>query len=100
MIDPIQIGTKERPILMQVIHSEDTDVQSPPTNESCDTAWVQIKDTILSIEDRQLIRHKQQPTDKYINAALRLIHEQFPEINGLILTLFRTDLYVNQQLIP
>ena len=51
--------------------------------------WVQIKDIILSIEDRQLIRNKQQLTDKHINAALRLIHEQFPEINGLILTLLQ-----------
>ena len=92
VIDLAQIGTnntKERPIPVQIIHSEDTGVQSPPTNESCDTVWVQIKDIILSIEDRQLIRNKQQLTYKHINAALRLIHEQSPEINGLVLTLLQ-----------
>lgn len=51
--------------------------------------WVQIKDIILSIEDRQLILNKQQLTDKHINGALRLIHEQFPAINGLVLTLLQ-----------
>ena len=54
--------------------------------------WVEIKDVILSTEDRQLIRKKQQLTDKHINAVLRLIHEQFPEINGLVLTLLQNKL--------
>ena len=48
------------------------------------TVWVQIKDIILSTEDRQLILNKQQLTDKHINGTLRLIHEQFPTINGLV----------------
>ena len=74
---------------VQIIHSEDTGVQYPSATEPPDTVWVQIKDIILSIEDRQLILNKQQLTDKHINGALRLIHEQFPAINGLVLTLLQ-----------
>ena len=74
-------STEERHTPVQILHSEDTRVQYPSA-----TVWVKIKDITLSIEDRQSILNKQQLTDKHINGALRLIHEQFPAINGLVLT--------------
>ena len=82
-------STEEKHTPVQILHSEDTGVQYPSVTEPPGTVWVQIKDIILSIEDRQSILNKQQLTDKHINGALRLIHEQFPAINGLVLTLLQ-----------
>ena len=76
------IEEKHTPV--QILHSEDTRVQYPSATEPPGTVWVQIKDITLSIEDRQSIFNKQQLTDKHINGALRLIHEAFPAINGLV----------------
>ena len=74
-------STEEKHTPVQIVHSEDTEVECHPG-----IVWVQIKDIVLSIEDRQLILDKQQLIDKHINGALRLIHEQFLAINGLVLT--------------
>ena len=48
--------------------------------------WIKIKDITLTNLDRRLISDGEKLIDKRINSARRILHEQFPNLNGLVLS--------------
>lgn len=71
------------------------DVVCTDNEESCDLesvsttdmdTWIKIKDIALTNFDRRLIADGEKLTDKHINSVQRVLHEQFPNLNGLVLS--------------
>ena len=48
--------------------------------------WIKIKDITLTNLDRRLISDGEKLIDKHINSAQRKLNEQFPNLNGLMLS--------------
>ena len=48
--------------------------------------WIKIKDITLTNLDRRLISDGEKLIDKHINSAQRILHELFPNLNGLMLS--------------
>lgn len=51
-------------------------------------AWVKIKDTSLTMEDKKIIEEGHMLIDKHIILAQRMIKQKFPSLTGLCLTFF------------
>ena len=67
-----------------------TDNEKPCNLEIVSTTnmdmWIKIKDITLTNLDRRLISDGEKLIDKHINSAQRTLHEQFPNLNGLVLS--------------
>ena len=46
--------------------------------------WIKIKDITLTNLDRRLISNWEKLIDKHIKSAQRILHEHFPNLNGLM----------------
>ena len=71
------------------------DVVCTDNEKSCDLEsvgatdmdmWIKIKDITLTNLDRRLISDGEKLIDKHINSAQRILHEQFPNLNGLVVS--------------
>ena len=56
-----------------------------------DVTWVTIRDIKLTQADKRVILGGEKLMDQHINSAQRLIHAQFPKLNGLVLSLLQNQ---------
>ena len=65
-------------------NEESRDLESVSTTDM--DAWIKIKDIALTNFDRRLIFDGEKLTDKHINSVQTVLHEQFFNLNGLVLS--------------
>ena len=67
----------------------DTDINLTAETQEGNNTWVKVKDISLTNNDKNLLVHGEKLTDKHMNLAHRILKLNFPNINGLRLTLLQ-----------
>ena len=67
----------------------DTDINLTAETQEGSNMWVKVKDISLTNNDKNLLVHGKKLTDKHMNLAHRILKLNFPNINGLRLTLLQ-----------
>ena len=71
------------PCVATLVKTEPVDNDFPQEPLESNVTWVKIKDISLTIVDKHLLSNGEKLSDKFINAAQRILKMMFPKINGL-----------------